>query len=226
MKGKLLPAFVGVLMTMVVIGSFLYAEPEATLGEAGRIIFFHIPSAWVAVLAYAVSMGASIQYLRKGRSWDDHGAVAAAELGLVFTIIATITGSIFANLAWGSPWNWDPRETTIFVLMLIYLAYFALRAAIEEDERRARLAGVYSILAFITVPFLVFILPRFYWSLHPDPLVGQAGDVDLAMSPRMLQVFVASFVAFTGLFVWVFRLETAIAALRERAAALKESAAS
>jgi len=211
----MLPAAVGALMTLVILAAFLYAEPEATLGHAARVIFFHIPAAWVAVLAFFVSMIKSIQYLRYSRPLDDHGAVTAAELGLVFTVIATITGSIFANLAWGSPWNWDPRETTIFILLLIYLSYFALRAAVDEDERRGRLAAVYAIVAFITVPFLVFIIPRVYWSLHPDPLISQSGQVGLDMTPRMLQVFLTSLLAFTGLFAWMYDLSQRLARVRE-----------
>lgn len=216
MKGKFLPLLLGLYMIVVIIAAFLYAEPEATLGDAGRVIFFHIPAAWVAVLAFFVSMLSSLLYLRRRRVDDDHSAVAAAELGLVFTVIATISGAIFANLAWGTPWNWDPRETTIFILLLIYLAYFALRAAVEEDDRRARLSAVYSIIAFVTVPFLVFIIPRFYWSLHPDPLISQSGQASMDMTPRMLRVFMASLLGFTGLFIWIYRLQMRIARLTDR----------
>jgi heme exporter protein C len=216
MKAKALPLLLGFFMSIVIVGAFLYAEPVAGLGEAGRVIFFHIPAAWVAVLSFFFSMVSSILYLRRGKPIDDHGAVAAAELGLTFTIIATITGSIFANLAWGSPWNWDPRETTIFVLLLIYLAYFALRAALEEEDQRARLSAVYAIFAFITVPFLVFILPRVYTTLHPDPLISSSGKVSLDMTARMLQVFLSSLLAFTGLFILIYRLQVRIASLRDR----------
>lgn len=216
MKGKIFPLLLGVLMSLVIVAAFLYAEPEAILGDAGRVIFFHVPAAWVAVLSFFVSMVSSILYLKRSKVSDDHSAVAAAELGLTFTIIATITGAIFANLAWGTPWNWDPRETTIFVLMLIYLAYFALRSAVEEQDRRARLSAVYAIFAFITVPFLVFILPRVYWSLHPDPLITTGGQASMDMTPHMLQVFMTSLLAFTGLFVWVYRLQVRIAALRDQ----------
>ncbi len=216
LKGKVFPLLLGVLMSLVIVAAFLYAEPEATLGDAGRVIFFHVPTAWVAVLSFFVSMVSSILYLKRGKASDDHSAVAAAELGLTFTVIATISGAIFANLAWGTPWNWDPRQTTIFVLMLIYLAYFALRSAVDEQDRRARLSAVYAIFAFITVPFLVFILPRVYWSLHPDLLISTGGQASMSMTPHMLQVFMTSLLAFTGLFVWVYRLQVRIAALRDQ----------
>ena len=116
-RGKVPPLLLGLFMTLIIVAGFSYAEPEATLGEAGRVIFFHIPAAWVAVLSFFLSMVSSVLYLRRGKVIDDHGAVAAAELGLIFTVIATITGAIFANLAWGTPWNWDPRQTTIFILL-------------------------------------------------------------------------------------------------------------
>ncbi len=201
----------GLWMTLVIAGAFLYAPPAEGLGELSRIAFFHIPVAWVAVLAFLVSMINSVQYLRRRDLDNDLRAAISSELGLAFAILATITGSIFAKATWGSYWNWDPRETSIFVLLLIYGAYFALRSAIEGEERRASLSAVYSIVAFVTVPFLVFVVPRVYYSLHPDPLVNTRGSLD--MDARMLQVFFASLLAFTGLYVWIYRLHLAIARL-------------
>lgn len=201
----------GVWMTLVIAGAFLYAPPAEGLGELSRIAFFHIPVAWVAVLAFLVAMINSVQYLRRRDLENDLKAAVSSELGLAFSILATITGSIFAKSTWGSYWNWDPRETSIFVLLLIYGAYFALRSAVEGEERRASLSAVYSIVAFVTVPFLVFVVPRVYYSLHPDPLVNTRGSLD--MEARMLQVFFASLIAFTGLYVWIYRLQLAIARL-------------
>jgi heme exporter protein C len=95
--------------------------------------------------------------------------VAAIEQGFLFSILATATGSIFAKVVWGSFWNWDPRETSILILLLIYGAYFALRSAIDDAERREQLAAVYALLAFVTVPLLIFVVPRLAESsLHPN----------------------------------------------------------
>ena len=129
--------------------------------------------------------------------------------GLLFAILATITGSIFAKSTWGSYWNWDPRETSLFILLLIYGAYFVLRSAVEPEERRAALSSVYAILAFVTVPFLVFVVPRVYQSLHPTDSVIDEG-FRIQMSPAVLATFLASLVGFTFLFVWLFKLETRI----------------
>jgi heme exporter protein C len=184
------------------------------LEEKGRIIFFHVPTAWVTVVAFLVSMGYGIRYLRKGSLEDDIRSVSAAGLGFLFCILATITGSIWAKFNWGSFWNWDPRETSIFILLLIYGAYFALRSAIEGDEKRARLSAVYSILACVTVPFFIFILPRIVESLHPDPIINRQGQ--LHMNRTMFLIFMSSLSGFTALFFWMWNLAVRIGKLEYR----------
>ncbi|CAG0943640.1 partial Heme exporter protein C, partial [Candidatus Brocadiaceae bacterium] len=105
------------------------------LDENAKIIFFHVPTAWLTVVAFLMSTFFSIQYLRKKDMDYDRKALASAQLGMVFCILATVTGSVWAKFAWGSFWHWDPRETSIFALLLIYGALFALRSAIEIDEK-------------------------------------------------------------------------------------------
>jgi heme exporter protein C len=184
------------------------------LEEKGRIIFFHVPTAWVTVVAFLVSMAYGIRYLRKGSLEDDIRSVSAAGLGFLFCILATITGSIWAKFNWGSFWNWDPRETSIFILLLIYGAYFALRSAIEGDEKRARLSAVYSIIAFVTVPFFIFILPRIVESLHPDPIINRQGQ--LHMNRTMFLIFMSSLSGFTALFFWMWNIAVRIGKLEYR----------
>lgn len=160
---------IGIWMAAVVVATFLVVPDIQGLGDVGRIFIIHVPTAWLAVLAFAVSATFSGLYLWRGRPGDDANAVASAEAGLIYTFLATVTGAIFAQAVWGIFWNWDPRQTSIFVLMLIYGAYFALRSALDDPTRRRRLAAVYSLLAFVTVPFLVFIVPRAADStLHPN----------------------------------------------------------
>jgi heme exporter protein C len=159
----------GVWLAGVVVAMFRLVPQYAGLGNAGRIIIMHVPTAWVTSVAFAVSAVYSILYLRRRRKQDDAFAVASAEVGFLFCILATITGAIFAQLVWGVFWNWDPRETSIVVLLLIYAAYFALRSAIDEPERRRRLAAVYNLFAAVTMPFLLFVAPRVAESsLHPN----------------------------------------------------------
>ena len=170
----------GVWLVLVILAAFFYAPSAAGFkGESARIVFFHVPQAWVAVLAFCVNLVASLRYLRTRDPIDDARAAAAARLGLVFSVLATVTGSLFAKVMWNSFWNWDPREVSIAILLLIYAAYFALREAIPDDERRGSLSAAYAVLAFVTMPFLVFVVPRIYWSLHPDTIIGATGELKL-----------------------------------------------
>ncbi len=159
----------GLWMTGVVIAMFLVVPQYVGLGEAGRIIIMHVPTAWVTSIAFTVSAVYSARYLWRRRGPDDASAVAAAEVGFVFCVLATVTGAIFAQIVWGVFWNWDPRETSILVLLLIYAAYFALRSAIDDAERRRRLSAAYNLFAAVTMPFLLFVAPRVAEStLHPN----------------------------------------------------------
>lgn len=196
----------GIWVTLVVVAIFLYAPPALGLGDLSKIIYFHVPLAWVGVLAYLVSMAKSISYLKKGFLSDDLLAAAHAEIGFIFTLLATVTGAIFARFTWGAYWNWDPRETSVFILLLIYSAYFVLRSAVEDEARRARLSGVFSIFAFISVPFLVFVIPRAYATLHPDPIVSSGSGFQ--MDAKMFKVFLASLAAFTGVYAWLADLSS------------------
>ncbi len=204
--------FLGVWMVLIILGAFLYAPPAKVLGDTARILFFHVPCAWIATLAFLISAIYSVKYLRKPDLEFDLKASTAAQIGFLFTVLATITGSIWAKKIWHSYWNWDPRETSIFILLLIYAAYFALRSAIEVQEQKARLSAVYSIIAFVTVPFFIFIIPRIYQSLHPDPLINPEGKIK--MDARMLRVFLGSLGGFTILFYWIYRLKVEVARLK------------
>jgi heme exporter protein C len=197
-----------------ILASFLWAPLVPVLGETTRVLYFHIPAAWVTVLALGWSMLHSVLYLRRRRMEHDHQAAAAAEIGLLFCVLATVSGSLWAKAMWGSYWNWDPRETSIFFLLLVYVAYLALRSAIEEPERRARLAAIYSAVAFVSVPFLIFVVPRIYFSLHPDPIINPSGKID--MDPRIRVAFFAMLLGFTGLYFWVQSLRVRVARLEHR----------
>ncbi len=205
----------GVWMAVVCWAAFFYAPTARGFkGESARIVFFHVPQAWVAVVAFCVNLVASIRYLRGRDPLDDIRAASAAGLGLLFSVLATISGSLFAKIMWGSFWNWDPREISIAILLLVYAAYFALRQAVPDDERRGTLAAAYAVLAFVTMPFLVFVVPRIYWSLHPDTIINTSGRID--MESRMLQVLLGSVAGFTGLFAWLYSLSVRLARARLR----------
>lgn len=200
-------------MAVIIVAAFLYTEAATGFpGQTSRILFFHVPQAWVATLSFLLSMIGSAMYLAKRNVRADFLALSAAELGFLFCILATVTGSIFAKATWGSFWNWDPRETSIVILLMIYGAYFALRSAVADPEKKRVFAGVYSILAFVTVPFLVFVVPRITASLHPENTMNPANP---GMDPKTLTVFLGSLFAYTGLFVWMLRLKMRILRIEE-----------
>ena len=203
-----------VWMVAVIVAAFLVPKP-AGQGQAGRIVFFHIPTAWVATLAFLLSVAYSIRYLSRRRQVDDHRAVNAAGLGIAFCLLATLTGAIFARIKWGAFWNWDPRETSIFFLLLFYAAYFALRAAVADEQTRATLSAAYNVLGLVVVPFLVFIAPRLsaLAGLHPDTLINVRGKLE--MDAPFLLVFLASLAGFTGIFFWIFRLANNLSRLND-----------
>jgi len=196
----------GLAMAVIIWASFLWAHPAQNfVGESSRIVFYHVPMAWVSTIAFFLAAWHSAVYLRKRRMESDDAASSAARLGFVFCVLATVTGSIFAKVMWNAYWNWDPRETSIALLLLVYGAYLGLRGSIEDPERRATLASAYALVAFVTVPFLMFAVPRMYASLHPDTVLNARGKVE--MSSDIRTVFFASSLAFVALFFWLWALD-------------------
>ncbi len=195
-------------MIVVIWAAFMWIpSAQGFKGESCSIVF-HVPTAWVATLAFLVSCIASGMYLWRREPRYDFGAAVSNGLGLLYAVLATVTGAIFAKIMWGAYWNWDPRQTSITILLLIYAAYFALRSAVADPEKRATLSAVYSILAFVTVPFLMFIVPRIYFSLHPDVMTN--ADPDNSLDSAHLKVLLASLAGFTGLSVWLYSVGTRI----------------
>ncbi len=168
---------------------FFYVGPEQTQGEVQRIFYTHLGAFFGAFLLFITSFIAGIQYLRtRQEKWDDLG-LAGIELGLGFSLITIITGSIWARPIWNTWWTWDPRLTTVSIMWLAYAAYLMLRSGIEDPNRRRRFAAVYSILAFSSV-FLTIIIIR----LRPDTIhpvaagpssTSEGIEGDFAMSGRI-----------------------------------------
>lgn len=203
---KAFKILVFILITFVIIAGIILPIPNIpALGDKARVLYFHVPMSWISVLAFFMSMWYSIRYLKTKSIDYDIKSFSSAQLGFLFCILATATGSLWAKFNWGSFWNWDPRQTSIFVLLMIYGAYFALRSAIDTPEQKAKLSSVYSIIAAVTVPFFVFIMPRIVESLHPDPIINTQGKIN--MDRNMLIVFLTSLAGFTLLFLWVLNIK-------------------
>lgn len=210
--GMLLAAYMALVAAPDAVG----LTPTETFAQ--RIIYFHVPSAWLSMLAFGVTMVGSIGYLiTSKRRWDSL-ALSSAELGLVFTIAATASGSIWAKPAWNVWWTWDPRLTTYTIVFLLFVAYFMLRSAMEDPARRARFAAVYGIFAFISVP-ITFMSIRWWRTIHPVLIDSKDG---FGLGPGMMTAFFIALVAFTLLYVALLWNRYRLEQLREQVEALKE----
>jgi heme exporter protein C len=181
------------------------------LEERARNLYFHVPTAWVAQLAWFVALFYALVYLRKRRLEDDARAATASALGALFCILATTTGAVWAKFNWGMFWNWDPRQTSIFIVLVIYGAYFALRSALEGEDQRARISSIYLVLLAVPVIYFMFVFPRMKTSLHP----GGAQDTNIGpvLSPREEDldpikqvIFALGFFAWAMLFFWMLNV--------------------
>ena len=197
---------VGVIavLTLASLGAVFFIVPPAEgLGNYVRIAFFHIPTAWVAVVAFLGAAYWGARYLKTRELRYDAKSARSAILGLIFTLMATVSGAVFSKLTWGAYWNWDPRQTTIFVLLLIYAAYVTLRMTMRDERARASSSAVYALFSFIAVPFLVFILPRMFFSLHPSPVLNETGRID--MDAVMLGTLVLALIDMTLIYIWLMK---------------------
>jgi len=215
---KLLKFLLLPYMALVIIGAFLWPAPaEGFIGESSRIVFFHVPCAWTSALAFLVAAGYSAAYLARRNPLHDDIAAGAVRLGLLFAVLALVTGALFAKIMWGAYWNWDPRESSFLLLIFLYAAYLFLRAAVEDPERRARMSAAYALFAAVLMPFLFFVAPRITSSLHPQTVINPQGKI--LMDGPTKAVFFGALIGFSWLFLWMLGLETRAARLarRERA---------
>jgi heme exporter protein C len=207
--------FDGVLWVFLLVGMILAlymalisaprAQDQGALGDLQRIFYFHVPSGMMGLLAFAVNFVASILYLiRKDRQWDNL-ALSAAEVGVMFFTIVIVTGPIWAKPVWYVWWTWTPRLTSSLVLWILYLAYMLLRSYLPDPERRAVMAAIFGIVAFLDAPIVWFSIrwaesnPRFR-DLHPPAMVETGG-----LPAPMWPAFLTCIAAFLILLVYLIR---------------------
>lgn len=154
---------------MLVISLFLvfsFAPQERTMGNVQRIFYFHVGAAWTAAVTFGIALIAGVSYLRNPTNNKDTIALASVEIGIIFTTMTIVSGSVWGRPAWLTWWTWTPRLTSITVLWLVYMAYFMLRGAVDDEERKKRYAAVYVIAAFVTV-IMTYISIRLLRDIHP-----------------------------------------------------------
>lgn len=181
--------------------AFIWSPPERILGESARILYIHVPVAWITYLSFTISLVASILYLIKKDERFDVIAEVGVALGLIYGILTLTVGSIWANITWGTYWNWDPRETTTLILWLAYAGYFMLRGSISNPGKKASLSAVYNILAFSTVP-LSYVSILLWQTLHPRVVTSEG----ITIAPAMRVTLVISLISFTMFYLYLFFL--------------------
>lgn len=191
----------------------LWAPPDAVQGDVQRLMYVHVPAAWVAYLCFGVVALASAGYLVRRRPGWDRAAQAAAELGVGLTALSLVLGSIWAKPTWGTWWTWDPRLVTTVVLLLVYVGYLGVRGMASDPVLNARRAAVVGVVAIVNVPLVHFSVV--WWrALHQPPTVLRPGGPAGELPPEMLLTLLVSLVAFTlgGGWVWLRRLRLLAAA--------------
>ncbi|MEQ9265011.1 MAG: cytochrome c biogenesis protein CcsA [Balneolaceae bacterium] len=188
-------------MTLVIAGGILIQIPRIPiLEQTARNIFFHVPM-WMAMFAmFTTSFVYSIKYLNSPVTSFDIKAEAAARVGMAFGVCGLLTGSLWARFTWGTWWTFaEPKMNLAALAMMIYVAYFVLRSAFDDEEKRAKISAVYNIFAVTTVPFLLYVVPRQLTSLHPgadgNPAFSEitAPELRIILYPAMLGFIALSF---------------------------------
>jgi len=182
--------------------ALVVAPPEASMGDAQRIFYYHVPAATAASLLFWANFAASLWYLWKRSSIADAIAVTGAEVGVVFFGVVLVSGPIWARYAWGTFWVWDARLTTSLILWLLYVSYLILRRSSEAGSTQI-LAAVLAVFAALDMP-IVYMSNRWFPTNHPQPMIGTP-NLDPAMQ-RVLLWNMLAFSMFALMIAW-FRYE-------------------
>jgi heme exporter protein C len=196
----------------------LTSPPEETMGHLQKIIYVHVPAAWVAGLAFLLVFLYSVLYLWKRDYRHDLLAASAAEVGTLLTALTIVLGSIWGRPTWGVWWTWDPRLTTTALTLMIFAGYLALRAFNEDDEQRARWSAAVGILGFICVP-IVYMSVKWWRTIHQEQ--SSLSSVD---SPYAVGLLLNA-LAFTPVVVYLIAARYRIARLERAIEARAEDAA-
>ncbi|MGH6864905.1 MAG: heme ABC transporter permease [Methyloceanibacter sp.] len=200
--------------------SFFVAPPDYQQGETVRIMFIHVPSAWLAMFGYTLIAVAALGTLLWRHPLADVAAKAAAPIGATFTFIALVTGSLWGKPIWGTYWVWDARLTSMLVLFLLYLGLIGLWQAIEEPGRAGRAAAILALVGAINIPIIKFSVD--WWNtLHQPASILREGGPTIDAS--MLTALFVMAAAFTLLFILLHLISIRAEILRRRVRALQQT---
>jgi len=219
--GRIRLVFILISAVLVLNGIFLamiWVPPHETMGDVQRIFYFHVASAWIAYLAFIGTFITSIVYMKtKDLKWDNW-AVSSAEIGVVFTTLAILTGPMWARAVWEVFWRWEDLKLLMtLVLWLVFIAYLALRANVQSRRTKATVAAVFSIIGMLCIP-LSFAANRIWTQYHPTVIASDQGDI---VTEGMLPALIVAVFAMTFLYIALLLLRVGAANLQDRADELK-----
>jgi heme exporter protein C len=221
--GAVVPWLTAVVVILFGTGlylSFFVAPPDYQQGETVRIMFIHVPAAWLALFGYMLIAIAALGTLIWRHPLADVAAKTAAPIGATFTFIALVTGSLWGKPMWGTYWVWDARLTSMLVLFLLYLGLIALWQAIEEPGRAGRAAAILALVGVINVPIIKFSVD--WWNtLHQPASVFRPDGPTI--DPSLLTPLFVMAAAFTALFVLLHLIAMRAEILRRRVRALQQT---
>jgi heme exporter protein C len=209
----ILGVLVAVSLAVLVLYALVIAPPDANQGDSQRLMYVHVPTAWIAYLAFGITSLASVLYLipkTRSLTWD-RLAGASAEVGVVFIGLALFTGSVWGRPTWGVWWTWDARLVTTAVLFFLYLGYLALRRLPGTFEQRAKRSAIAALIAFVDVP-IVHMSVQWWRTLHQQATVLRP---DPQIEGVMAFTLLWAVIAFTMFFVWLVDRRYRVAALED-----------
>lgn len=200
---RLIGAAALAITAFVAVSAFWLTPADAVQGESVRIMYVHVPTAWVAYLAFVVTaITSGLSLARRHRTLGfDRVAGASAEVGVLFMAMTLVTGSLWGRLTWGTFWQWDPRLTTTLFLFVTYVGYLAVRNINTDPQRRARRSAVIALLAVLEIPLVHFSVVL-WRSLHQEASVLNP-DGDVRLDGLMLFTLFSGVVAFSLIYVWL-----------------------
>jgi len=210
-RGQVLTGLGLVAAAAVYLLAIYHTPVELRQGPAQKIFYIHAPSAWGALVAFAVVGLISILYLWLHDPRLDLLAASSAEVGIAFALVMLTTGPIWGKTVWGTWWTWDARLTLTLFLFFLFVGYLALRAAVQDRGERARFSAVIGIMGLVLVPF-IHLSVYLFRTLHPQPVLLKPSAP--SMPPEMLRTLLAGMAAFTLLYVGLLVLRYGLARIR------------
>lgn len=224
LAGRILPWMAAITAVLFAVGLYLSftTEGDYQQGETVRIMYIHVPAAWLSMMCYSVMALSALGTLVWRHPLADVAARTAAPLGAAFTFVALVTGSLWGKPMWGTWWVWDARLTSVFILFLMYLGLIAFNRAMDDPSRAARVSAVMILIGFVNIPIIKFSVDWFNTLHQPASIMRMGGS---AVDPEFLRPLLVMAFAFTMLFFTLHIAAMRTEIWRRRVAAMRRIAA-